>query len=95
MNVDIEFFDAEPIENLVTCLNFKMDKVIYFGNAHEMTIEKRSITAKNLKHICGIEDVSFIEISKDDLERLVEVLENVIEDEKSKGNLCFADVTYH
>lgn len=93
MNVDIEFFDAEPIENLVTCLNFKMDKVIYFGNAHEMTIEKRSITAKNLKHICGIEDVSFIEISKDDLERLVGVLENVIEDEKQKGNHCFADVT--
>ena len=93
MNVDIEFFDAEPIENIVTCLNFKMDKVIYFGNAHEMTIEKRSITAKNLKHICGIEDVSFIEISKDNLERLVEVLENVIEDEKSKGNHCFADVT--
>lgn len=93
MNVDIEFFDAEPIENLVTCLNFKMDKVIYFGNAHEMTIEKRSITAKNLKHICGIEDVNFIEISKDNLERLVEVLENVIEDEKKKGNFCFADVT--
>ncbi len=93
MNVDIEFFDVEPIENLVTSLNFKMDKVIYFGYVEDMTMDKRHITEKNLKEICGISNVDFIEMSKDRLDRIVEVLENVIETEKSQGNQCFIDVT--
>ncbi len=93
MNVDIEFFDVEPIENLITGLNFKMDKVIYFGYVDEMTVDKRHITKKNLKEICGIEDVDFIEISRDKLDGIVAVLENIIEDENRQGNQCFVDVT--
>ncbi len=93
MNVDIEFFDVEPIENLVTSLNFKMDKVIYFGYVDDMTMDKRILTRKNLEKICGIEDVKFIEISKDKLGRIVEVIEQVIKDEVDQGNQCFIDVT--
>ena len=31
MVVNYEFLDKEPIDNLVTCLNFKVDKVVYLG----------------------------------------------------------------
>jgi|GEM_PF-5841886 len=31
MVVNFEFLGNEPIENVVTCLNYAVDKVIYFG----------------------------------------------------------------
>ena len=42
MNVLIEFFDEEPIENLITCTHFHMDKVICFGYNPIMTLEGRA-----------------------------------------------------
>ena len=30
-HVNIEFFDETSIENLITCLHYKMDKTIYIG----------------------------------------------------------------
>lgn len=32
MVVVFEFLSEEPIENLITCMNFKVDKLILFGN---------------------------------------------------------------
>ena len=29
MVVNYEFLDKEPMDNLITCLNFKVDKVVY------------------------------------------------------------------
>ena len=31
MTVNFEFLGNEPIENLITCMNYKMDKVVFFG----------------------------------------------------------------
>ena len=59
MNVNIEFFDSEPLENLITCLNFKMDKVIFFGHSDTMTENRIQDTRRALSNICGIEDVEF------------------------------------
>ena len=38
MYVNIEFLDVEPIENVITCMHHKMDKVIFFG--YKETIEE-------------------------------------------------------
>ena len=38
MNINIEFLDVEPIENVITCMHHKMDKVIYFG--YENIVQK-------------------------------------------------------
>ena len=32
MVVVFEFLSEEPIENLITCMNFKVDKLVLFGN---------------------------------------------------------------
>lgn len=93
MNVDIEFFDNESIENLITCLNFKMDKVVYFGYKDIMTMDKRKITRDSLRNICEIENVEFIEVCKDDLDKIVESLEIVIKKETANGNRCFFELT--
>ena len=93
MNINIEFFDTEPMENIMTCLHFEMDKVIFFGYADHMTEERKQITRKSFKRTCGIENIEFIEVSRKDLNRNVEVLENVIRKEMEAGNRCFCDLT--
>ena len=45
MIVNIEFFDEEPIENVITNLNFQMDKTIFFGYEEIMKPHKKTIEA--------------------------------------------------
>ena len=71
MNVNFEFFDKEPLENIITCLNYKMDKVIFFGHSDLMNQRRIQITRNSLKNICGIEEVKFIEVSQSNLYRVV------------------------
>ena len=93
MNVNIEFFDIEPMENVMTCLNFCMDKAIFFGYSDYMTKERIQTTRKSLKRTCGMDNVEFVEVSRMDLNRNVEILENVIRKETEAGNQCFFDLT--
>ncbi len=93
MNVNFEFFDKEPLENLITCLNYKMDKVIFFGHSDLMNQKRIKITRDSLKDICGIEDVKFIELSKSNLYRVLEIMEKEIQIEKHRGSNCFFDLT--
>lgn len=93
MNVNFEFFDKEPLENIITCLNFKMDKVIFFGHSDLMNQKRIKTTRDSLKNICGIEDVKFVELSKSNLYRVLEILEKEIQIEKHRGSKCFFDLT--
>ena len=93
MNVNIEFFDEEPIENLVACLNYKMDKVVYFGYKKTMTEGKIQTTRESLQRICGIEDAEFYEVSEKDLYKIVSAIEKIIIRELKNGNQCFFDLT--
>ncbi len=93
MNVNFEFFDKEPLENLITCLNYKMDKVIFFGHSDLMNQERIENTRSSLRDICGITDVKFVELSKSNLYRVLEILEKEIQMEKNRGSNCFFDLT--
>ncbi|MBQ9141996.1 MAG: DUF1887 family protein [Lachnospiraceae bacterium] len=93
MNINIEFFDEEPIENLITCMNFKMDKVIFFGHSDIMTQERMQSTRKSLKSICGVTDVEFFEVSQKNLYKIVELMEKEIRKEVHAGGKCFFDLT--
>lgn len=93
MNVNIEFFDSEPLENLITCLNFKMDKVIFFGHSDTMTEDRIRDTRRALKNICGIENVEFITVSQKSLYKVLELLEKEIAAEMKSGNKCFFDLS--
>ena len=59
MNVNIEVFDREVIENIITCLHFKMDKVIFFGQTDTMTGEAKEITEMALKKYCDVQEIVF------------------------------------
>ena len=93
MNVNIELFDKEPIENLITCLNFQIDKVVYFGYFDVMTQEAIENTQKSLKKMCGDVETEFIEVSRKELFKVVDALERVVERETKAGNKCFFDLT--
>ena len=40
MVVVFEFLSEEPIENLITCMNFKVDKLVLFGNYDRVISQK-------------------------------------------------------
>lgn len=93
MYVNIEFFDREPIENIVTCLRFEMDKVIFFGQRDTMTGEAREITERALRETCGVTDVSFVELSMKDIDRVLQEITRVVRQEEGRGSKCFFDLT--
>ncbi|MBR4084896.1 MAG: DUF1887 family protein [Lachnospiraceae bacterium] len=93
MNVNIEFFDSEPLENLITCLNFKMDKVIFFGHSDTMTENRIQDTRRALKNICEISDVEFVTVSQKSLYKVLELLEKEVTEEMKAGNTCFFDLS--
>lgn len=93
MNTNIEFFDVEPMENLITCLNFKMDRVIFFGHKDTMNPQRVQNMRRSMENICGITDVKFVEVSKTNLDRVIEVIEDELRKERQQGNRCFFDLT--
>ena len=93
MNVNIEVFDREVIENIVTCLNFKMDKVIFFGHHDTMDEESKAITRWALAKLCDVTDVSFEEVSTKDIDRVQEKIAQVVHTEERAGGKCYFDLT--
>jgi hypothetical protein len=92
MNINIEFLDEDPIENVVTSLNYAMDKVVFFG--YTETIKKqKSKTESFLKTVCGVDTVEFVEISHSELGNIREQLKNYIVAENDADNRVYIDVT--
>ncbi|MBE5866918.1 MAG: DUF1887 family protein [Lachnospiraceae bacterium] len=91
MNVNIEFFVLDPIENLITCLNFKMDKVIYFGHSDVMTSYRQKHTARILREVCGVKAVEFHVVSQRNLQSVVEHMEEILKREEAHD--CYFDLT--
>lgn len=93
MNVIIEFFDEEPIENLITCLHYKVDKVIYFGYGSQMSQAQKDIIRKAQEKICDVKNVEFVGVSSGSLSKILEVMEMTVAKEEANGNQCFYDLT--
>lgn len=91
MNVNMEFFDKDPIENLITCLNFEMDKVVYFGHSDLMTPERQKNTERILRDLCGVKQVEFHVVSQRNLYSVIERMTEVLKREQK--NNCFFDLT--
>lgn len=92
MVVGFEFLDNEPIENLITCMNFKMDKVVFFGYEEEIK-EQKVKTESFLKKHCGVQTVEFQDISPTDLQSTITTMRKKIQKEKSQGNAIYFDIT--
>ena len=92
MVVNIEFLDLEPIENMITCLNYEVDKVIFFG--YEDAITKNSEhTERFLTRHCGVSSVEFHSLSETNLDEILEQMSAVIEREQASSNQVFFDIT--
>ena len=48
MNVEFEFLSEEPLENVVTCMNYRMDKAVFFG-FHDIVERRKASTEAFLK----------------------------------------------
>lgn len=92
MVVNIEFLDLEPIENMITCLNYKVDKVIFFGYEDDIT-KKREHTTRFLTRHCGVKDVEFYPLSETNLDEILGGMTAVVEKEQASSNQVFFDVT--
>lgn len=92
MIVNIEFLDEEPIENMMTSLNFKIDKTIFFGYESVIT-EKKKVTEIFLKKYCGVKEVVFVCLSDSNLNTVLKTMRKVIDQEKAQKNDIFFDIT--
>ena len=97
--VNFEFLDEEAIENAITCLNYRMDKVIFFGNA-ELIEEKQAALRLFLRETCEVgkkaqlsaeEAIQFIDILDTDLNDVITKIRKAIKAEE--GNIRYIDIT--
>ena len=92
MIINIEFFDEEPIENIMTCLNFKIDKTIFFGYEQVMA-DKKKITERFLTKYCNVQEVAFHTLPDTGLQTVLKTMRTVIAWEKAAQNDIFFDIT--
>ena len=43
MNVNFEFLGEEPLDNVITCLDYRFDKVVFFGYEEQMQRQKKTL----------------------------------------------------
>lgn len=92
MVVVFEFLDEEPIENVITYMNYKADKVVYFG--YEDTIyDQQKQTEQFLKKHCGVASVSFHALPSGDLQAILNIMRREIQAELAQGNQIYFDIT--
>ena len=92
MIVNYEFLVNEPLDNLITCLNYAVDRVVYFG--YERTITRHMMTLKHfLSKRCGIEDVTFIELPEYKLGDTLRIIESEIRRSLSQNDDIYFDIT--
>lgn len=88
MTVNFDFLDNEPIENVITSLNFQIDKTVYFGYAD--SIRKYGETLESfLKKYCGGQETEFIPVPKGKLKETLAIMREAVLAEKNRGNEVF------
>ena len=97
MLVNIEFLSKEPIENTISSLHYKYDKVVFFCFESEKNDIGKS-TVRFLRKYCNVEEVKMQYLSEKNLnDKGIVVFYNgirkLIETEKQAGNDIVIDIT--
>lgn len=92
MVVNFEFIGEEPIENIITCMNFKIDKVVFWGY-HDVIEAQKTKTEMFLKKYCEVKTVVFHALPRYDLNSSLRTMRKEIAYEKSQNNKIYFDVT--
>lgn len=93
MNVDIEFFSDDSLENITTCLDYQIDKVIYIGYERSMYSARARNFEGLLRNVLNIQHVQFVLVEPKNLSDIIDKLEEIIVTEHEAGNNCFFDLT--
>ncbi|MBQ9768462.1 MAG: DUF1887 family protein [Lachnospiraceae bacterium] len=92
MVVNFEFLGMESVENVITCMHFKVDKVVYFGYP-EMVSAKKKRTERFLRKRCGVREVVFHSMPRGDLQAMLKIMQEAMDAERNHGNEMFFDIT--
>lgn len=95
MFVDIEFFGEDPIDNIISCLKFRFDKVIFLGYADEaMDCVARETVERFLRsERIGVAEVQFVKLPSVHYEEVQEILMGTVRAELSAQNKCYMDLS--
>ena len=92
MNIIFEFLDSEPIHNVITNLNYRLDKTVFFGYADDIEKHREELTRFLLKY-CGGQTIEFVQVKRNNLKKIIAVIRETVEKERADGNTVFFDVT--
>ena len=92
MVVVFEFLSREPIENVITAMNFQVDRLVFFGN-HEDIIFQKEKTENFLRKYCAVQSIIFLPLSGSNLQSVLQTMRKEIESELSKNAKLFFDIT--
>lgn len=90
--VNYEFLGNEAIENVITCLNYHMDRVVFFGYKDLVASQEGKLT-DFLKKYCDVPKVEFIVIEDNNLQAALHVMREKICSDIRLGNYIFFDIT--
>ena len=86
MIVNFEFLGMESVENVITCMHYKVDKVVYFGYP-EMVNAKKVRTEKFLRKRCKVKEVVFYSLPRGGLQEMG------VTDVFNEGAANFSEIT--
>ena len=92
MIVNFEFLDNEPIHNVITALNFAVDKIVFFGFDTDVKRHGDTLTCF-LQKYCDVKEVEFVKIPRNMLREILEKMRTAVLSEKNAGNQVFFDLT--
>ena len=92
MNVLFEVLSNTAIENVITCLNFKFKKIVFFGFKKNL-VSMQAKTSNFLKKYCKVSDIDYCLLSKEDPNSIFDEIELQVINHKNEGNDIFVDVT--
>lgn len=92
MTVNFEFLGEEPLDNVVTCLDYRFDKVVFFCYEEQKAKQGANIF-KFLKKYCNVQEIHFCIVSQGNLDDVIRVMRQEIERELEEGNDIYFDIT--
>ncbi len=93
MNVNIEFFSDDALENIATSLSYNIDKLVFVGYADQMATARKRNLSGLLKNVLNIHNVEYIEVEENNLNDITYKLSSVVEKEQAAGNSCYFNLT--
>ena len=92
MKVNVEFLSSEPLNNVITCMRYEMDKVLFFG--YEDKIERmQKVTESFLKKYCGVRETEFVALPEGDFDGIRRAIRMTVTREAIRGHRMYFDIT--